>query len=147
MSDEKRQILNMLAEKKITVEEAERLLKALGEPSEQRHHHRHESEIEIPVTGRKKPKYLYISVKPKEGEGKKGEKVNIKIPLFLLRTGLKFGGVLPDSAKEKINRALGEKGIDISKLEESDFEELVAGLSELAIMVDDEDEKVSIYCE
>ena len=79
MSDEKRQILNMLAEKKISVEEAERLLKALGEPAEQRHHHRHESEIEIPVTGRKKPKYLYISVKPKEGEGKKGEKVNIEI--------------------------------------------------------------------
>jgi len=147
MSDEKRQILNMLAEKKITVDEAERLLKALGEPVDQRHHHRSESDMEIPNTGKRKPKYLYISVKPKEGEGKKGEKVNIKIPLFLLRTGLKFGGVLPDSAKEKINRALGEKGIDISKLEESDFEELVAGLSELAIMVDDEDEKVSIYCE
>jgi len=147
MSDEKRQILSMLAEKKITVDEAERLLKALGEPDDRRHHHWATGEIETPASDRKRPKYLYISVKPKEGEGKRGEKVNIKIPLFLLRTGLKFGGVLPDSAKEKINRALGEKGIDIGKLNEADFEELISGLSELAIMVDDENEKVSIYCE
>jgi hypothetical protein len=95
----------------------------------------------------RKPKYMYITIKPKE-EGKgKSEKVNIKIPLFLLRTGLKFGGVLPDSAKEKINKAFGEKGIDIGKLDSEAFEELVEGLGDLAISIDDDDEKVSIYCE
>ena len=146
MSGEKRQILNMLAEKKITVEEAERLLNALGE-SPDRDNRPAPGDFAVSSSDRKKPKYLYISVKPKEGEGKGGERVNIKVPLFLLRTGLKFGGVLPESAKEKINRALGEKGIDIGKLNEADFEELVAGLSEMAIMVDDENEKVSIYCE
>lgn len=147
MSDEKRQILEMLAEKKISVDEAERLLNALGESDDRQRHHRAAGEVDRPSADRKKPKYLFISVKPKEGEGKQGEKVNIKVPLFLLRTGLKIGGVLPDSAKEKINRALGEKGIDIGKLNEADFDELVSGLSDLAILVDDDNEKVSIYCE
>jgi hypothetical protein len=146
MSDEKRQILNMLAEKKITVDEAERLLQALDEtPVEHQRHDDHHQAASGSGSGRK-AKYLYISVKPKDENGR-GEKINVKVPLFLLRTGLKFGAILPDSAKEKINRALGEKGIDIGKLDQADFEELVSGLSEMAIMVDDEDEKVRIYCE
>jgi hypothetical protein len=143
MSDERRQILNMLAEKKITVDEAERLLEALGDTPA------NDMEVDQPgdkdtSSGKRRPKYLYVSVKPKEG--KRGDNVNVKIPLFLLRTGLKIGGVLPDAAKDKIGKALGEKGIDIGKLNEGDFEELVNGLGDLAITVDDEDEHVKIYC-
>lgn len=144
MSDEKRKILNMLAESKISVDEAEKLLQALGEESTKRISTQDESE---PDAGSgKKPKYLYVSVIPKNRGEKKGETVNIKVPLILLRTGLKFGGVLPDAAKEKIGRALGNKGLDISKLSESDFEEMVEGLSKLSINVDDADEIVNIYC-
>jgi Glu-tRNA(Gln) amidotransferase subunit E-like FAD-binding protein len=144
MSDERKQILNMLAENKITVDEAEKLLQALGEESEKQVATQDEQEP-VSDTG-KKPKYLYVSVVPKNKGDKKGETVNIKVPLILLRTGLKFGGVLPDSAKEKISRALGDKGIDIGKLNESDFEEMVEGLSKLSINVDDADEIVNIYC-
>jgi hypothetical protein len=146
MSDEKRQILNMLAEKKITVDEAERLLNALNDKAEAKNKDDRFGEMEKESSG-KKPKYLYVSVKPKKEGDKKGEKVNIRVPLVLLRTGLKFRGILPDSAKEKINKALGDKGIDIKKLDDETFEEMVEGLSKLAIHVDDEDENVSIYCE
>ncbi len=162
MSDEKRKILELLSNEKINVDEAERLLKALGEPSKREEredrldrldrlagldHLDHLDRLdndESPRRGRK-PKYLYISIKPKEG--KSGDKVNVRVPLFILRTGLKFGGLMPDSAKEKLNKALGEKGVDISKMDEQTFEELVEGLSDLAISIDDDDEKVRIYCE
>ena len=147
MSDEKRKILELLASDKINVDEAERLLKALGEPSKKEE--REDSFDRRDDTDRPrpshKPKYLNISIKPKEGRS--GEKVNVRVPLFILRTGLKFGGIMPDAAKEKINKALGQKGIDISKMDEQAFEDLVSGLNDLAISIDDDDEKVRIYCE
>jgi len=146
MSEERRKILNMLAESKISVEEAEQLLEAVGEEIGLK------SSADEPKTGRSeksgsKSKYMYVSVKPKrEGEGKK-DTVNIKIPLNLLRTGLKLGGVLPESARSRINKVLGEKGVDISQLDSERFEGIIEELSELAIQVDDEEETVSIYCE
>ncbi len=161
MSEERRQILAMLAEGKISVEEAERLLEALSQldasPDKIAGH-----EESTERTGRKKPKYLSIRVNPKRGEGKageeseegghrhhrhRGERVNIKVPLFLLRTGLKLKGILPDEIKEKINSKLGEKGINLGDLDDEAFEELIQGLTELSIEVDDEDEQIRIGCE
>jgi hypothetical protein len=142
MSEERRQILAMLAEKKITVDEAERLLNALNEPEETR-----ESSTEdlkaAAVAKKKNPKFLCVQVLPKNRDGKRGEKVNIKVPLFLLRTGLKLKGVLPEEVREK----LGDKGIDLTGLDEKSFDELVQGLTDLSIDVDDEDEQVRICCE
>ncbi len=146
MSEERRQILAMLAEKRITVEEAERLLTALDEPGGPG-----ESSTEAlkaaSVAKKRSPKFLCVQVLPKNREGKRGDKVNIKVPLFLLRTGLKLKGVLPEEVGEKIKAKLGEKGIDLTGLDEKSFDELVQGLTELSIDVDDEDEQVRIRCE
>jgi hypothetical protein len=54
---------------------------------------------------------------------------------------------LPEHAREKIERALGEKNIDLGKLDGAAIDELAAGLSELSIDVDDDDEHVRIFCE
>ncbi len=146
MSEERRQILAMLAEKKITVEEAEQLLTALNEPTSSHESsapsapHAHEGK-------KKEPKFLCVQVLPKGREGKRGDKVNIKVPLFLLKTGLKLKGVLPDGVGDKIKAKLGEKGIDLAGLDEKSFDELMQGLTELSIDVDDEDEQVRICCE
>ncbi len=146
MSEERRQILAMLAEKKITVDEAERLLNALNEPE-----HISESSTEdlkaAAVAKKKNPKFLCVQVLPKNRDGKRGEKVNIKVPLFLLKTGLKLKGVLPEEVGEKIKAKLGDKGIDLTGLDEKSFDELVQGLTDLSIDVDDEDEQVRICCE
>lgn len=147
MSEERRQILAMLAEKKVTVDEAERLLNALNEPGD-----KNESSAEAPRAAasdatKKKPKFLCVQVLPKNRDGKRGEKVNIKVPLFLLKTGLKLKGILPEEVGEKIKAKLGEKGIDLTGLDEKSFDELVQGLTELSIDVDDEDEQVRICCE
>lgn len=146
MSEDRRRILAMLAEQKISVEEAERLLNALNDPKEV-------PETSVPSGGRgsegKKgsPKFLCVKVLPKNGEGKRGEKVNIKVPLFLLKTGLKLKGILPDEVGDKIKSKLGEKGIDLAALDEKAFDELMQGLMELSIDIDDEDEQVRICCE
>lgn len=164
MSDERRQILTMLAENKITVDEAERLLKAIDQADDRPSADDGSQVGEIaPEAGLqsasdqgqgaasggsgKKPKYLYIRVMPKHDEGKHAERVNIRVPLMVLRAGMKFSGILPQSAKEKIRVALGEKGIDLGKLDEQSFNEIMDGLNELSIDIDDKDERVTIFCE
>lgn len=129
----------MLAEGKITAEDAERLLDALNR--------RESTEEKIQPQHKGKLKCLRIEVEPKSGEKK--DKVNIKIPLQIIRAGIKLGSVIPDDAKNKINEALREKGIslDINDLKGDSIEGILESLSEMSIDVDDDDEKVRIFCE
>lgn len=94
-------------------------------------------------------RYLRVQVKPKgDGSSKQG-RVNIRVPLKLLRAGVKLSTVLPGHSKEKINAALREKGLDfdISSLEGQKLEELLSALSDMEIDVDEKDKTVRIFCE
>ena len=85
------------------------------------------------------PKYLRILVNSSDGD-----EVNIRVPLQLVRAGLKLSTVLPNDAKEKIT----EKGIDLSKLGELEGEALIEALRELSVDVDSSDgDVVRIFCE
>ncbi|UCD94979.1 MAG: hypothetical protein JSU69_02700 [Candidatus Zixiibacteriota bacterium] len=138
MSEERRKILDMLSAGKISAAEAERLLDAIGRPAAE----------ESTVEPKKKPKFLKVKVEPKSCEGK-GERVNIKIPLSVLRAGAKLSGFLPDEAKMKIQSKLKDKGIgvDLNSLDSGKLEDVICCLGEMSIDVDDEDETVKIYCE
>jgi len=139
MSEERRKILNMLAEGKITASDAEKLLDALNKSEST-------EEKEKPVL-KSKMKCLKIEVEPK-GDKKK-EKVNIKIPLQVIRAGIKLGAVLPGGARDKVNEVLREKGIslDVNELKGDSIEGILESLEEMSIDVDDDDEKVRIFCE
>ena len=129
----------MLAEGKITVEETGRLLDAVSQNATT-------NAKEIAGSSGKKPKFLYVQVEGRKGS--KHENVNIKIPIMILKAGMKLGSLVPDKARDKMSSHLGEKGIDLdlSKLESSDIDIIVAALSETSIDVDADDEKVRIYC-
>ncbi|MCP4570255.1 MAG: DUF2089 domain-containing protein [FCB group bacterium] len=147
MSDEKRQILDMLAEKKITVDEAEKLLEALGSgPRQKSDAETGANNSDSAVMMKVSPKFLKILVAPKND---KGDSVKIKIPLFLIKAGVKLGSIIPGEAREKINKAMGEKGFDfdLNKLDSKSLDEMLKALQEFSIDVDDEDETVKIYCE
>lgn len=148
MSEERRQILNMLAEGKINADEAEKLLVAI---EKDRSDGRQEAgACSGPTESGKKLKSFCILVEPKEGSpGGKKEKVNIRIPIQIIRAGMKLGSILPRGAKEKVNEVLKEKGIklDLNNLNGDAAEKLFCGLGEFSIDIDDENEKVRIYCE
>jgi adenylate cyclase len=99
--------------------------------------------------GAGEPGYLRVIVEPKNGESEKHGRVNIRVPLKLLRAGVKLGSALPDHAKEKINAVLREKGLnfDISSLERGRLEDLLSSLDQMNIDVDDEDKTVHIFFE
>ena len=142
MGKEKRKILELLAKGKIKVDEAEKLLSALSGDDTESDEKDHQTE------GKKqKPRYLRIAVEPGEGSGKK-EKVNVRVPLKLIRSGIKWIRFIPKEAQKKVNESLRDKGIDMdfTKMTEESLEELVENLSDLAIEVEGE-EMVRVFCE
>ena len=135
----------MLAEKKITADEADQLLEALGQGQAQSR-----AEGATPGTGSPppaSPKFLRVQV---EGYGRIFGKVNVRVPLDLVRAGMRLAALLPATASDQINKALKESGvdIDISKVKPENLEELVDHLRDLTVNVDGEKgEKVRVYCE
>jgi hypothetical protein len=150
MSNDRTQILKMLKEGKISVSEADELLDALGKPQREADSAESERHADADEHGRhkKKPKYLHVHVDSKSNENGKKEKVTIKVPLQLLRAGVKLANVIPDEAKGKVDNALKEKGISLSfdELTGDNLDELIHSLSDLTVDVDSDDEKVSIFC-
>jgi len=143
MNDQKKQILQMLADGKINVDEAERLLEAVGksEPAT--------PEMVATESGDvKKAKYFYVKVESPSDEHAGRENVNIKIPIVLLKAGIKLGSMMPENAKTKLNSHLSEKGInlDLNHLDSEKLDSLIEALRESSIDIDSENEKVKIYC-
>ena len=137
MSQERRKIIEMLAEGKITPDDAERLLDKLGQASERDDTTATGNVTEKPRPGT--PKYLRVVV-----NSTNNDHVNIRVPLALVRTGLKLSTMLPPHASEK----LSEKGIDLSQLSELKGDELLEALRELTIDVTSGDgDTVRVYCE
>ncbi|UCG50915.1 MAG: hypothetical protein JSW58_12035 [Candidatus Latescibacterota bacterium] len=135
MNEERRQILDMLAQGKISPEDAERLLDKLGASEASGTRGSMPSTTEQPS----KLKYLRVHVDSAEGD-----KVNVRVPLALIRTGIKLTAVLPDDVSEK----LGKQGVDLSKLSELDSDELYEALRELQVDVDSgEGDIVRVFCE
>ncbi len=146
MSNERRQILSMLAEGKITPDEAEKLISAV-ENNTDRSKGSPETNGDTTLPN-KKVKHLCIRVQPKAG-GNAKDKVDIKVPIQIIRAGMKLGAILPGNAKDKVNDALKDKGIniDLNDLNNDALDNVCASLSELSIDVDDDKESVRIFCE
>ncbi len=143
MSEQRRQILQMLADGKINADEAERLLSALESGDSPRPTGPSPSGCCDP-----KAKYLYVNVKAEPGSHHRHENVDIKIPIVLLKAGMKLGSLMPEGAKGKISEHLSSHGIDIDlgKLDSEKIDVLVAALCENSIDISSENEKVRIYC-
>lgn len=148
MSDNRKQILEMLSSGRINADEAERLLAALETDNPQSSTSRSGTSPKIP------PKYLRVVVDAEErSEGDGPTKVNVRIPMQLLRAGVRLAGLIPAQALHKANDALREQGvpIDLSKVKPENLEELVEQLHDLSVDVDaqEKDGKVNVrvFCE
>ncbi|MBT7618108.1 MAG: hypothetical protein HN590_12570 [Calditrichaeota bacterium] len=148
MSDERERILKMLAEGKISVDESMDLLDALGGAPKT------ESTASVDTnTGEifeknlkgKLPKFLRVEV-----NGSDGENVNVKVPLGLLRAGIKISSVMPSNVSTKINSELNDKGFDfdLNNIKSEDVDTLISHLSDMEVNVDSKDgETVRVFCE
>ena len=143
MNDDRRSVLQMLSDGKINADEAERLLGAMdGAGHAPRASERASIGHNMPA-----PKYLRVSVDATDDEGQ--TKVNIRVPMALLRAGVRLTSLIPPAARDQVNAELAKNGVpfDISQLKPENLEELVAHLEDFSLDVDAQDAKVRIFCE
>ena len=124
------------------MEEAERLLSLVDQPAGADTGGTENSEVRKPA-----PKYLRVVIG--NGDDPQSEHMNIRVPMGLIRAGVKLASVLPSNATSKVNEKLKEKGvaIDLGKIKAEDLENLVDSLSDLEVDIQDGKEKVRIYVE
>lgn len=146
MTENRKKILEMLAAKKISIDDAYRLLDVIDDgEGGQAGPPKPESEV------RAKPKYLRVNVMPDpDAEGGSGDRVNVRIPMSLIRAGIKLTSLIPPEALDKVNGALKDKGInfDVRSVKTEDIEELIEALGELEVdVMSGRGEKVKVYVE
>jgi hypothetical protein len=108
MSAERMKVLEMLADKKITAEEANKLLEKLGNAAsaETKGEEANSSSSNSAASSSAKPRYLHIVV-DKPGQ----DQTNVRVPLAFARSGSNLLAVLPARVREK----LAERGINLSE--------------------------------
>ena len=147
MNENRRQILNMLADNKITAEEAERLLAALesnGSPSAKGSNATN-SDGSRPEASKGHAKYIRVMVEAKQGaEDRDGNPsaiapttVNIRVPVQLLRAGVRLASLIPAQAHQHLDAALSQHGVPLtlSQIKPENLEELIDHLDDLTIDV------------
>ena len=144
MNNDRRSVLQMLADGKINADEAERLIGAMegAGPTPRT--------FEGAATGHNKPPPKYLRVTVDANDGDEGPtKVNIRVPMALLRAGVRLTSLIPPAARDQVNAELAKNGVpfDISQLRPENLEDLIAHLEDFSVDVDAQDAKVRVYCE
>ena len=142
MSEDTKKILELLASGKVTVDEADRLLRAIGAAPAG-------AKDEAPGQA-EKPAARYLRIAVQKGANACGpeKQVNIRVPLSLVKGGMRLGAMIPGYG-EAINEQLRRHGVDLdlSKLSAENLETALKDMGELAVDVDQGKAQVRITCE
>ena len=139
MNEDHKRILAMLADRKIDVDEAERLMDAIGQPG---------APAAPAARSNGAPKYFRVEVDAHE-PGDVPTKVNVRVPMQLLRAGVRLSALIPPRARDEVNAAMAREGIpfDINQLKPENLDDLIEHLGDFTVDVDSGDAKVRVYCE
>jgi hypothetical protein len=158
MNENRRQILDMLVTGKITADEAERLLSALDpdatEASGTYPGAAADGSSAKAGTAKGHPKYLRVLVEADESmTGNKGlTTVNVRVPMQLLRAGVRLAALIPQQAHNQLDQALSSHGVPLtlSQIKPENLEELIDHLEDLTVDLDPKEgnkPKVRVFCE
>jgi hypothetical protein len=145
MNENRRQILEMLATGKITADEAERLLAALDPDTMRSVGGVANSTGSGSQSGNSKTRAKYLRVlvdADEEMTGLKGPTtVNVRVPLQLLRAGVRLAALIPQQAHNQLDQALTSHGVPLtlSQIKPENLEELIDHLEDLTVDVDGKD--------
>jgi len=151
MSDDKRRILDLLAQGKVTVEEAGKLLDAIADtapPSA--------SAADAGAADARKPRWVRINVVQPAREGKQEKEVNIRVPIAVVKGGMRLGAIIATFAGDRAAQRMKERGIDLdlskingdfSQMNGAEFDAFMKSLDDMNIDIDDGKSQVRITCE
>ena len=154
MDKNRKQILEMLAAGKITAVEAERLLDALEPETGKTDGSETGGNGAQAASAKARSKYLRVQVEADEATtGMKGTTtVNVRVPMQLLRAGVRLASLIPKQAHDHLDEALNRHGVPLtlSQIKPENLEELIDHLEDLTVDVDGKDgnaTKVKVFCE
>jgi len=151
MSDDTRRILDLLAQGKITVDDADKLIDAITVPAAE--------PTETAAGGgadRAKRRWIRINVLKLAKEGKQDKEVNIRVPIAIVRGGMRLGSIIATFAGEKAAQRMKERGIDLdlakingdfSQMNGEEFDAFMKSLDDMNVEIDDGKSQVRITCE
>jgi SHOCT-like domain len=155
MNENRKQILEMLAAGKLTADEAERLLAAL-EPEQAGSRGEFAGMVGNlkGAAAKSRAKYLCVLVEADESmTGMKGPTtVNVRVPMQLLRAGVRLAALIPKQAHDQLDQALNQHGVPLtlSQIKPENLEELIDHLEDLTVDVEGKEgntTKVRVFCE
>jgi len=138
VNDETRRVLDLLAQGKITVDEADQLLRAINAPPPPQE-----------AAASPKPRYLRISVHKPANDRRPEKDVMIRVPIGIIKSGMRLGAVIPGFAGDQVMAKLRERGLDLdfSTLDSTKIEAMFAALGDQNIEIDSGMAQVRITCE
>ena len=146
MTENQKRILEMVADKKITVDEAYRLM-SLIQPSAG-------FSDGGPKEPKPPPKYLRVIIDSEENYEYDGKEygpthVNVRVPVALIRAGVKLASLIPPEAYNQVDEKLKNRGImfDLRNMKPENVEELIQALNDLEVDIHGGQEKVRVYTE
>ena len=151
-TDDTRRILDMLSQGKITVDEADRLLRAVSTdvPVET-------ASADAASDGRARPRWIRINIhKPAKDEAHRPKDMNIRVPIAVVKGGMRLGALIGTFAGEKAARRMKAQGLDIdlakinsdlSQMNGPEFDEFLRSLNDTNIEIDDGKAQVRITAE
>lgn len=148
MNDEKRRILELLAQGKITVDQADELMRAVDA--------RRPDAAPASTGELSPPRWVRIQVQKQAKEGREPKEVNIRVPIAVVKGGMRLGAIIATFAGEKAAQRMKERGIDLdlskingdfSKMNGAEFDAFMKSIDDVNIEVDDGKSQVRITCE
>jgi hypothetical protein len=142
MSEETRRVLDLLAQGKVTVDEADRLLRAIQNAEADQGPKAGEAE-------RPAPRYLRINVHKTATDRRPDQDVNIRVPIAIVKGGMRLGALIAPLAGEHVASRMREHGLDLdlTKLDAASIESILKEMGEVNIDVDSGKQQVRITCE
>jgi hypothetical protein len=147
-TDDTRQILDMLSQGKLTVDDADRLLKAVfaAQPAAETA----DADASAPADRTQRPRWIRINIhKLATDDMKKPRDVNVRVPIAAVKGGLRLGAIIAEFAGEKTKLRMKQQGmdIDLSKINGPEFESFLKTLDDVNVDIDDGKSQVRITCE
>jgi hypothetical protein len=131
-TDNTRRILDLLAQGKITVDEADQLLRAIGVTGSPG------SQGSQGSQSRPDARWMRVIIDKAERDGRPAKQVSIRVPMALVRGGVRLGAIFPYKGNNPISQHLRNHGVDVdwSKIDLSQLDSVLQNLDETTIDVD-----------
>ena len=84
--------------------------------------------------------------RPDESGDQARERVKVRIPMAMLRAGVKLAALIPTHAMDRVNEKLQQRGmgVDLSNLKAEGLEQMVEAMADLEVDIKDGKQQVRV---